>query len=661
MLKRLPIGNGHSGKVADINLMAKMNGNRVFVDILETRISALVDTGATVSCVSADIVNKLGFSVDEADIEHIVGISGKGLVVRGKVVLPLNFKGTILKYEFLVIDGIKYPLLLGDDFLRDNQASIHYPSQSLHLHDGTITVALITTPMGKARNAKRVKIEPKTVCEIPVKLPEKFKNKAVLLEPSQNLIDSQLMGASCLVKPTKNRAVVQVINPNDHAVVLHRRVIVASISHIYENSLQSITDKQTTSSANSPKMNKRDSNHDAYVASNEKADAMHFDLSNSGMTTDEQKKVHDFLNKHRYMFNTDLSELGETDVYHHEIDTGNNPPVRCPPYRASPQVKAEIERQTEEMLKNNIIEPSTSVWNSPVVLVRKRDGKYRFAVDYRRLNRVTKPISYPLPNLNDVFDAIGQANAQYFSTLDLSSGFWQIPLHENSKHKSAFVTHEGVFQWRRMPFGLMNAPMSFQMVMSQVLRGLHWKNVLVYVDDILIFSHTLEEHLQHLSQVFDRLHKANLTLKPSKCQFCVKSVKYLGHVLSKDGVQVDDSKVKIVREHPVPKDQKQVRQFLGLCNYYRKFLQNYAKITVPLNALLQNDTPFEWNNDCQSAFETLKNALTTAPILAYPDMSKPFVLTCDASGTAIGYILGQLDAQNRRACHLLRRSLFEKR
>lgn len=176
---------------------------------------------------------------------------------------------------------------------------------------------------------------------------------------------------------------------------------------------------------------------------------------------------------------------------------------------------------------------------------------------------------------------------------------------------------------------------------------MQWKNVLVYVDDILIFSKTFEEHLTHLEQVFSRLKKANLTLKPSKCRFGVAKVNYLGHVLSKDGVQVDNSKIEIVQNYPAPNNQHEVRQFLGLCNFYRKFVKDYAKITVPINELLHKNYEFKWTDKCQTAFDTLKSALTSAPILAYADMSKPFVLSCDASGHAIGYILGQLDDQNR--------------
>ena len=299
------------------------------------------------------------------------------------------------------------------------------------------------------------------------------------------------------------------------------------------------------------------------------------------------------------------------------------------------------------MLKGDIIEPSTSKWAAPVVILKKKNGQFRFAVDYRKLNKVTVPMSFPLPHMESVFDAIGECQAQYFSSLDLKSGFWQVPLSESSKHKSAFVTQTGIYQFKRMPFGLMNSPITFQAMMSHVLRGLNWKFVLVYVDDILIFSRNFEDHLSHLSQVFERLHHAKLKLHPDKCKFAVKDIKFLGHIISREGVKVDPSKTKSVSEFPTPKNVKQVRSFLGMANYYRRFIKDHSKIISPLNALCRKGTTFKWSTQCQHAFDTMKKALISAPVLAYPNMAKPFILTCDASDTAIGYVLGQLDEQNR--------------
>ena len=271
-------------------------------------------------------------------------------------------------------------------------------------------------------------------------------------------------------------------------------------------------------------------------------------------------------------------------------------------------------------------------------------------MDYRKLNKITIPISHPIPRLDDVFDALGESKASIFSILDLNSAYFQIELDPETRHKSAFVTHDGVYEFCRI--GLRNAPMSFQMLMSQVLKGLNWKFVLCYIDDILVFSSNFDEHISHLSQVFQRLRDANLTLKAEKCSFAVDRVIYLGHVITKNGVEVDISKTEKIRSFPEPKNQKQLKSFLGLANYYKGFVKDFSKICVPLNRLLQKDKkqkfePGDWTDKCQDAFDTLKNSLTSPPVLGYADMNKPFVLSTDASGAAIGYILGQVDETGR--------------
>ena len=230
------------------------------------------------------------------------------------------------------------------------------------------------------------------------------------------------------------------------------------------------------------------------------------------------------------------------------------------------------------MLHGGIIEPSFSVWNSPVVPVRNKDNTFQFAVDYRKLNKITMSISHPLPRLECVFDTIGQAHATIFSTLDLASGFWQIPADPDTCHKAAFITHDGKYEWTRMPSGLKNSPMTFQTVMGHVLKDLNCKHVLCYIDDILVLSSSFQEHLQHLKLVFNKLRDARLTLKADKCHFAVEKVLYLGHVITKDGVFVDENKTEKVSKYPTPKTQTEVRSFLGLWNYYRRFVENFSKL-----------------------------------------------------------------------------------
>ena len=275
-----------------------------------------------------------------------------------------------------------------------------------------------------------------------------------------------------------------------------------------------------------------------------------------------------------------------------------------------------IGKMVREMQDRGIVQPSVSPWASPVVLVPKKDGSLRFCVDYRRLNALTKKDVYPLPRVDDIVDTLG--DARYFTTLDLASGYWQVELDNDARPKTAFTTHQGLFEFVRMPFGLCNAPATFQRAMQTVLSGLEWQNCFVYIDDILIASRTLEEHLQHLAEVIDRLRKAGLRLKPKKCCFLCEEVSYLGHVLSARGVSPDPEKIDKVKCFPVPRNVTQVRQFLGLASYYWHFVPQFAKIAAPIHGLHRKENAFVWTSGCDTTFRKLKAALASASVLVYP-------------------------------------------
>jgi transposase InsO family protein len=372
-----------------------------------------------------------------------------------------------------------------------------------------------------------------------------------------------------------------------------------------------------------------------------------FDVNQCKLSIEQKHQLQLFLDKNKDRFSTSMSGLGQSDMFPHKIDTGNDRPVTQRFYRAAPKIRQEIDNQVEELLRHGLIEPSTSEWRSPVVMVKKKNGELRMAIDYRKLNKITKKTNYPLPRLADVWDAIGEADATVFSTIDLKCGFWQMTLDPETKHKSSFVTQNGQYQWNRLPFGLCNAPSSFQMLMSTVLKDLLFKSVIVYVDDLIVFSPNFEAHLKDLQQVFNKLKSANLTVNPSKCHFAQDSVEYLGHILSKEGIKPNPNKIAAVTTYPTPKNQKEVRQFVGLANYYRRFVKGYSTIAAPLFQLLKKDVEWYWSSECQQAFEKLKDNLTKSPVLAYPDTKRQFIITADASTFAIGYILSQKDQDNK--------------
>ena len=286
------------------------------------------------------------------------------------------------------------------------------------------------------------------------------------------------------------------------------------------------------------------------------------------------------------------------------------------------------------MLEAGTIEPAVSEWAANVVLARKKDGTLRFCIDYRQLNERTRKDSYPLPRIDECLDAL--AGGGWFSTLDLRSGYHQVALDPGDADKTAFITRRGSYRWKVMPFGLCNAPATFQRLMDIVLSGLNFEICLVYLDDVIIFGDTLQQHLQRLGKVFERLRTANLKLKPSKCRLLRRAVNFLGHVVTQDGVAVDPSKIHDVVEWPVPRRLRDVRSFLGLCSYYRRFIRNFSVLAAPLFELTKKGRAFEWDDACQEVFEHLKRVLTTTPILALPKDEGLYILDCDACDLGIG-------------------------
>jgi hypothetical protein len=325
-------------------------------------------------------------------------------------------------------------------------------------------------------------------------------------------------------------------------------------------------------------------------------------------------------------------------IDHHITLQPNSSPVNTRPYRYPYFQKNEIEHQIQTMLSSHLIQHSQSPFSSPVLLVKKKDGGWRFCVDYRALNSITVRDHFPMPTIDELLDELGSAT--WFSKLDLRQGFHQIRMHPDDIPKTAFRTHQGHYEFRVMPFGLCNAPSTFQAAMNNLLQPFLRKFVTVFFDDILVYSFSLEDHLQHLEYVFTTLLKGGYFLKQSKCLLAQHQLEYLGHVVSASGVCPEPSKIQAMVDWPLPTNITALRGFLGLTGFYRKFIQGYASIAAPLNSLLRKDS-FVWNPEATIAFNALKLAMTTAPTLALPNFTKPFVLETDASGVAMGAVLMQ--------------------
>ena len=363
------------------------------------------------------------------------------------------------------------------------------------------------------------------------------------------------------------------------------------------------------------------------------------------LTAEQGQKFRHLLEEFADLFATDITELGRTSLVTHRIYTEDVPPIRSRPYSIPPSEQTFVKEELQRMLDNKLIRPSDSPWTSPVVLVRKKNGKLRFCVDYRKLNAITKKDAYPLPRIDEMLNAL--AGSSWFSTLDLASGYWQVAMEPRDREKTAFITRYGIYEFNVMPFGLCNAPATFQRLMDHVYDGIAWKFVVVYLDDTIIFSRTFNEHLDHLKRVFSRIRRAGLKLNLEKCNFWMRSLPFLGHIISPQGIAPDPQKIDAVEKIQPPKNVTQLRSFLGLVGYYRQFIQNFSSIAKPLNWLLQKDVVYEWKTAQQEAFETLKKRLTIAPILAYPNFKKTFILATDASYFGYGATLSQVDSNGK--------------
>lgn len=331
---------------------------------------------------------------------------------------------------------------------------------------------------------------------------------------------------------------------------------------------------------------------------------------------------------------------GRTNLAEMTINTGTAKPVFAPSFRVPHALKDTLRQEVAEMQKAGLVLPSRSPWGSPVILVPKKDGTKKLCVDFRKINTLTTPDPYPIPRIDAMIDEL--AGASFISVLDMTKGYWQVPVAPESQPKMAFVTSFGKFEFKVMPFGLTGAPAVFQRLMNEVLADMTGK-VAAYMDDVVIYSATWEEHLQHVQEMLDRIWGAGLTLKASKCRFGMRSCEYLGHEVGEGKVKPMAVLTQNMRDFAVPKNKKQVRAFLGLSGYYQQFIPYYATIATPLSNLTKKDLPdkVQWKEEHQQAFDQLKEALVSEPVLQGPRFNKRFHLQTDASDVGVGTVLSQ--------------------
>lgn len=607
-----------------------------------TPCNCIIDTGADVCLLSSTFAKQImrnketKYELEHTD-EKICVLGGSALDVEARCNLTITVGETKVDCNFFVIK-MAHKCLLGGDFLREHQCVIDYKSMTLTVNQAT--VPLEQSEMDDTHQALRVvlqeniKLKPYTEMVVQAKVIGGEQEQGLrIVGPTKEFSESEsggIMVGKTLANLIDGYVPVRVVNLSPGKKKLRRRTEIAMCEPCVSVASTSPTEKEgvETNSEELPQLLQQI-----------------YDKTASELNSDQMTRFKELLKKEQDIFASGKSDIGRTNIVKHVIDTGDTRPVKQAPRRLPLSKSAEADQEVKEMFQSGIIEPSTGPWCSPIVLVRKKDGSTRFCVDYRKLNSLTKKDAYPLPRLDATLDHL--AGSTWFSTLDLKSGYWQVEIDELSKEKTAFSVGKGLWQFRVMPFGLCNAPATFQRLMEAVLSELPLQTALVYIDDILVHAKDFEQEVTNLEVVFQRLRDANLKLNPKKCVLFAQEVNFLGHIVGRSGIAPDPDKVKSIQEWPTPTGTKDVRCFVGLCSYYRRFILNFADIAKPLHRLTEKDAQFNWSQECEDAFQKLKNALQSGPILSYPDPDKPYILDTDASKTGLGAVLSQVREDGR--------------
>ena len=603
-------------------------------------VQCMIDTGATVSLFKKTVWCQLkgehGCSLSPWDGHKLVGVEGSPVSVCGVTTLHLDIASTTFVSDFVVVDALGVDCIIGLDFLRKFEGVIDLPKNILQFRNVTVPLEKVPgkvsdhtdrrSELQRVALVETLAIPPFSEIQTTATISSTDGTGVWLVEGSR--FDLPILVAGALVTSLPGGQVpILIINPLPTEAVIHKRTNVATAIPFDEMMVAPV---------------REDSNVPAeFEVSSCKHGLLHdmADRSAGDLTSEEKNRLYELLVEFADVFAESSDDMGRTGVVKHSIDTGTSHPIRQQCRRVPPFRREQAKKMIDDMLQKDIIQPSSSPWASPIILVPKKDGSLRFCIDYRKLNSVTRKDAYPLPRVDNTLEAL--SGSKWFSTLDLLCGYWQVEVEEKDRHKTAFCTREGLFEFKVMPFGLCNAPAVFQRLMDLVLFGIQWERCLVYIDDIVIMGKTFERHLQNLKLVLERLRRAGLKLKPSKCSLFQDKAVYLGHVVTRDGIHTDPEKVNAVSKWPVPTSGRDVQQFLGLVGYYRNYIQNFATIAKPLYQLTERGREFDWSKECSISFQELRSRLVAAPILAFPDFSKTFLLDTDACETGIGAVLSQ--------------------
>ncbi len=632
-------------------------------------VSCLVDTGSMVSTITESLFRQQFEPWGQERLKschwlELRAANGLAIPYIGYLELDVELCGKSLRAcGILVVKdppgavSSQVPGVLGMNIIRRCYGEL-FGQHGLALFDLPVVSEapkLVTQALQKCHEASvsvchgagKVKVRGKKACHIPdgvmkiiaATCSEQYDGKTALFEPPESGLPAGLLASPALVSVVRGTAYIPIVNVGSSNALLYPHAIVGTLDEVRVVSLPAgVTEV--------PPVVATVSSQSASVPVQDPIAALEL----GHLPADTQGKVRALLGQFSFVFSTHEGDLGCTDLISHEIPLLDDVPVRQRYRRIPPSEYEVVKDHINQLLGAQVIRESSSPYASPIVLVKKKDGSLHMCVDYRLLNGKTRKDAFPLPRIDESLDAL--TGARWFSTMDLASGYNQVPVAESDRPKTAFCTPFGLFEWNRMPFGLCNAPSTFQRLMQRIFGDQQCQSLLLYLDDIVVFSTTIEQHLERLGVVLGRLQHEGLKVKLSKCAFFQREVRYLGHVISDQGVSTDPSKIEAVSNWPLPATLSELRSFLGFASYYRRFVEGFAKLAAPLHRLVaelagrrsrraDQSITGRWTEECCRSFEALKACLTSAPVLAYADFTLPFILEVDASHGGLGAVLSQ--------------------
>ncbi|UYV78188.1 hypothetical protein LAZ67_16000412, partial [Cordylochernes scorpioides] len=622
-------------------IAAKLKENFVMVEINGRKIKALVDSGADFSVISDKFRRELKTPLFK-EPGPILKAANKNLIeTLGKCVLNIEVNGLNISFEFVVMVECSHDIIFGWDFFKATEAVIDCGRNELHLGETSVLESREEENQRLFASDDFV-IPPKSIKKISVINEEICGVRDVLVSTSKDLLlRKEVLIPNSLVTFRHGRGSIWVANGASWPQLIPSGMNMCTMESYENGNICNLIESS-------------DKLQETQLKSREWSQKINLTLD-PVLSEIQRLQLVSRLDEFIGIFDFGSTPIKPTSTVKHKINTGDQSPIKQRPYRVAPSERRLIQDEVNKMIENHIVKPSESPWSSPVILVRKKDGTWRFCVDYRRLNKITKNDVYPLPRIDDALDSL--AGSSYFSTMDLRSGYWQIEVDEKDREKTAFITPDGLYEFQVMPFGLCNAPATFERMIDSVLGSLKWNMCLCYLDDIVVYAPTFEEHLRRLQLVLSCIQKAGLSLNHKKCLFGSRRIKILGHLVDANGIHPDPDKVEAVSKFPRPRNISELKSFLGLCSYYRRFIENFAGKARSLHDLLKTEKQFYWDAAQEKAFEVLKTALISEPVLGHFDESADTHLHTDASGRGIGAVLLQIQGGKERPIAYASRSL----